>query len=74
MLPEARRQGAGSALYEALSAHAQSLGLQQLWGRVFDAQGLRFAFSRGFEEFGREIESVLTITSLRTATATAARR
>ena len=67
VLPEARRQGAGSALYEALSAHAQSLGLQQLWGRVFDAQGLRFAFSRGFEEFGREIESVLTITSLRTA-------
>ena len=49
VLPEARRQGAGSALYEALSAHAQSLGLQQLWGRVFDAQGLRFDFSRGFE-------------------------
>ncbi len=63
VLPEARRQGAGSALYEALSAHAQSLGLQHLWGRVFDSEGLRFALSRGFEEFGREIESVLTITS-----------
>ena len=67
VLPEARRQGAGSALYEALSAHAQSLGLRQLSGRVFGPEGLRFALSRGFEEFGREIESVLTITSPRTA-------
>ncbi len=73
VLPEARRQGAGSALYEALSAHAQSLGLQQLWGRVFDAEGLRFALSRGFEEFGREIESVLTITSPRHGAAPASR-
>jgi GNAT superfamily N-acetyltransferase len=65
--PEARRQGAGSELYVALSAHARSLGLQRLWGRVFDAEGLQFALSRGFEEFGREIESVLTITPPRTA-------
>ena len=67
VLAEARRQGAGAALYEALSAHAQSLGLQQLWGRVFDAEALQFALSRGLEEFGREIESVLTITSTRAA-------
>ena len=67
VLPEARRQGAGSGLYQALSAHARSLELERLWGRVFGPEGLRFALSRGFEEFGREIESVLTITSPRTA-------
>ena len=34
VLPEARRQGAGSGLYQALSAHARSLELERLWGRA----------------------------------------
>jgi GNAT superfamily N-acetyltransferase len=67
VLPDARRHGVGSGLYEALSAHARALGLQRLWGRAFDAEGLRFALRRGFEEFGREIESVLTIATPRPA-------
>jgi mycothiol synthase len=62
VLPEARRQGAGSALYAALSDHAQALGLRELWGRVSEPDGLEFVVHRGFRETGREIESVLAVT------------
>ena len=63
VVPEARRRGAGSALYAAVSAHAAALGLNELWGRVREREALEFVRNRGFREFGREIESVLTVTS-----------
>jgi mycothiol synthase len=63
VLPEARRRGAGSALYAALSAQAASLGLRELWGRVHEPPGFDFVHNRGFREFGREIESVLNVTT-----------
>jgi mycothiol synthase len=63
VVPEARRRGTGSALYSALSKHAASLGLRELWGRVREPEALEFVRNRGFREFGREIESVLTVTS-----------
>jgi GNAT superfamily N-acetyltransferase len=61
VLPEHRRRGAGSALYEALSAHARSLGVSALWGRVQGPESLQFALNRRFREIGREIESVLRV-------------
>jgi GNAT superfamily N-acetyltransferase len=63
VVPEARRRGAGSALYVALSAHTAALGLQALWGRVreSDEDALAFVRSRGFRETGKEIESILTV-------------
>jgi mycothiol synthase len=63
VLPEHRRQGVGSRLYEALSDHARSCGLASLWGRIGeeDAESLRFAERRGFEEVGREYEVVLDV-------------
>jgi mycothiol synthase len=65
VVPEARRRGTGSALYASLSDHAALLGLAQLWGRVREPEALEFVRNRGFREFGREIESVLIVTSLR---------
>jgi GNAT superfamily N-acetyltransferase len=61
VLPEHRRQGAGSRIYEALSDHARSLGRKSLWGRVLedDEESRRFARNRGFREAGREYEVVL---------------
>ena len=64
VLPEHRLQGVGNALYEALSSHARSRGLTSLWARIEedDAESLRFAEHRGFEEVGREYEVVLDVT------------
>jgi L-amino acid N-acyltransferase YncA len=64
VLPEHRLKGVGNALYEALSSHARSRGLTSLWARIEedDAESLRFAEHRGFEEVGREYEVVLDVT------------
>jgi GNAT superfamily N-acetyltransferase len=63
VLPEERRHGVGTTLYEALSEHASRLGLTSLWGRIEegDAASLRFAENRGFREVGREYEVVLDV-------------
>src|SRR5262245_45285233 len=57
VVPEYRRQGVGSALYEALSAHARRAALTSLWGRVRedDTDARRFVERRGFSavEIGR---------------------
>src|SRR5262245_22553349 len=34
VLPEHRRQGVGTRIYEALSAHARRLGRESMWGRI----------------------------------------
>ena len=61
VLPEHRRQGVGTRIYEALSAHARKLGRTSLWGRVRedDAHARDFVRNRGLEEVGREYEVVL---------------
>src|SRR5262245_47995861 len=63
VLPEQRKQGVGTRLYEALSEHAAGLGLTSLWGRITERDGasLRFAEHRGFREVGREYEVVLEV-------------
>ncbi len=61
VLPEHRRQGVGTRIYEALSEHARTLGRESLWGRVRedDAASRDFVRNRGFREAGREYEVVL---------------
>jgi GNAT superfamily N-acetyltransferase len=61
VLPEHRRRGVGQQLYEALSAHARTLGRDSMWGRIRedDDESRRFARDRGFREAGREYEVVL---------------
>jgi GNAT superfamily N-acetyltransferase len=61
VLPEHRRQGVGTRIYEALSQHARRLGRESLWGRVRedDAASRDFVRTRGFREAGREYEVVL---------------
>lgn len=63
VLPAFRRQGAGSALYAALSAHARELGVRLVWTRVTedDRDGLEFVARRGFAEVGRECQSRLAL-------------
>ena len=63
VLPEHRRQGVGTRLYEALSEHAAERGLPSLWGRIEegDAASRRFAENRGFREVSREHEVVLDV-------------
>ena len=63
VLPEHRRQGVGTRLYEALSEHAAALGLTSLWGRIQedDPESRRFAEKRGFREVSREYEVVLDV-------------
>lgn len=60
VVPDARRQGIGSALLEACSSEARALGLEALYGRVDggDGESLRFVRHRGFGEIGREVEQV----------------
>ena len=50
VLPDARRQGVGTAIYRQVSAHARSLGKSELasWGYVDDSGGSEFAEHRGF--------------------------
>jgi len=50
VLPQARRQGVGTAIYRQVSAHARLLGKSQLmtWGYEDDAGGVAFAELHGF--------------------------
>jgi mycothiol synthase len=69
VLSEARGRGVGQALYEALSAHGRDQDLIDAWGRVDggDTASLSFAERRGFSEFSREVESILTLAPLEPA-------
>lgn len=71
VLPEHRRQGAGSRILESLSHHAHSLGRESLWGRIRedDTESRRFARNRGFREAGREYEVVLDTATADVSTA-----
>ena len=50
VLPEARRQGVGTAIYRQVSVHARSLGKSELavFGFEDDVDGVAFAERRGF--------------------------
>ena len=52
VLPAARRRGAGTGLYQAVSAWAHGQGRTQLetWVLDADSDGVTFAAARGFEE------------------------
>lgn len=61
VLPEQRRRGAGSALYDAISTWAAEQGLSELEAPVRDndPESLAFAERRGFVEERRELGVVL---------------
>ena len=60
VLPEARRQGVGSTLYEQVEAHALALAPNALSTSVSEAspEGRRFAEQRGYREVDRQVELV----------------
>jgi mycothiol synthase len=63
VLPEARRHGLGSALFELLLEHARGLEPEWLSTQVSeaDADSLAWAEHRGFAEYGRQVELVLAL-------------
>ena len=64
VLPEFRRRGVGEAMYHALSAHARSVGREELFGRLREDDGAAMSAvrARGFREIGREFPVVLDLT------------
>lgn len=60
VLPEWRRRGFGSALYDRCEQHARALQPRSLSGHVSEAEpeSLRFAERRGYREAGRQVELV----------------
>ena len=64
--PEARGQGLGAALYDALKTAMRPHHPQRLGGVVREdrPEGLHFAFSRGFVEVAREQEAELGLAHL----------
>ena len=67
VLPEARRRGAGTALYDAVSVWARERSRETLETRAReeDSAGLDFALHRGFEEISREAGLELRLAGLR---------
>lgn len=60
VLPEWRRHGIGSALYERCAEHARAANPRSLSGHVneADTDGRGFAERRGYREVGRQVELV----------------
>jgi mycothiol synthase len=58
VLPSHRRRGIGSKLLDELLEHAAGLEPEYVSGMLFedDAESLRWAHNRGFEEYGRQVE------------------
>jgi len=61
ILPEARRQGVGTALLRGLAGHVERLGFDRAGTFVDDAGSLAFAERFGFREVDRDVEQVRTI-------------
>jgi mycothiol synthase len=61
VLPQARRQGVGTALLEALAAHVDALGFSEANALVEDAGSLAFAERFGFREVDRQVEQVRVV-------------
>ena len=66
VLAEQRRRGAGSALYEAISAWTAEQGLNELEVPILDndPESLRFAQRRGFVEARRELGVILDLSEI----------
>ena len=58
VLPEARRQGIGSALLERLLGHVATLRVDRVGAHVDDEGSRAFAERFGFEEIDRQVEQV----------------
>jgi len=60
VLPDRRRRGIGTALYEACRPHAAELDATSISGRIAedDQDSRRWAANRGFVEVGRDVELV----------------
>ncbi len=61
ILPEHRRRGAGTAVYEALLAHVIGHGFESVGAHVVDDGSLAFAQAYGFREVDGQVEQVLTV-------------
>ena len=61
ILPEARRQGVGTALLRGLAGHVERLGFDRAGTFVDDAGSLAFAERFGSREVDRDVEQVRTI-------------
>lgn len=63
VLPEERRRGRGSALFEPLVAHARELEPEWLSTMVSEAEpeSIAWAERRGFAKYGRQVELVLEL-------------
>jgi GNAT superfamily N-acetyltransferase len=61
ILPEARRQGVGTALLRRLAEHVQRLGFDRAGTFVEEPGSLAFAERFGFREVDRDVEQVRTI-------------
>lgn len=63
VVPEARRRGVGSALFERLLEHARDLDPEWLSTHVSGAEpeSIAWAKRRGFAEYGRQVELVLAL-------------
>ena len=63
VLPESRRRGIGSALYDRALAHARTLEPEWISTMVSeaDSDSVAWAEHRGFEEYGRQVELVLEL-------------
>ena len=66
VLPEHRRRGAGTALYEAISDWARERGLETIDTFVADNddESLAFAKRRGFAEYSRQVGVSLDLTRI----------
>jgi hypothetical protein len=66
VLAELRRRGAGTALYEAISAWARERGLDTIQTLVADddPESLDFALHRGFTEDGHQLGVSLDLTRI----------
>jgi GNAT superfamily N-acetyltransferase len=58
VLPDARRQGAGTALLRVLAAHAATLDVPIVRAHLDDPESVPFAERFGFEEYDRQVEQV----------------
>jgi GNAT superfamily N-acetyltransferase len=61
VLPDARREGVGTALLRALAAHLEQVGYETAGSGVEDDGSLAFAVRFGFRETGRQVEQVRAI-------------
>jgi GNAT superfamily N-acetyltransferase len=68
VLPEHRRRGVGTALYDRASrwAAAQSKSVLETWVIDLERDGLDYATRRGFHEFSRESFAALDLTATET--------